>query len=153
MNWQVRLTYVLARRAPTLLRPVIAATARAAARDPEAAADRVSRTRPPEDRAVLARPEVHAAVVANLPEQFRDVDSILHELRLAVAPWGFPLHEIAAPTQVRHGERDDVHTPAMARQLVEAIPGAALRLEPSYATFDFFDDADLLVAFRRWATS
>ena len=91
---------------------------------------------------VLARPEVRAVLLANLPNQFRDPDTVVHELRLAVRPWGFTLDQIRVPVTIWQGGRDDVHTPAMARHLAAAIPDAELVLEPDYATFNFLDHLD-----------
>src|SRR5262245_19125469 len=99
-NRPVRMTYWLARYAPSALRPLVTLLAHNAPRNPERAARQVERTRPPEDRAVLARPEVREVLLANLPNQFRDPDTVLHEFRLAVQPWPFPLDEIRGPTRI-----------------------------------------------------
>jgi pimeloyl-ACP methyl ester carboxylesterase len=141
-NRPVRLAYGMARRTPWLLRQFVRLLARDATRNPERAISRIERTRPPEDRAVVARPEVRRVLLANLPNQFRDPDTVVHEFRLAVRPWGFPLADIVVPTHLWQGERDDVHTPAMAQFLARAIPGAELSLEPTFATFTYLDHLD-----------
>jgi pimeloyl-ACP methyl ester carboxylesterase len=152
MNRPVKAVYALARYAPFVLRPLGWAMVRAAQRDPAKAAARVASSRPPEDRSVFERHEVRAALLANIPEQFRDVDSILRELRIAVRPWPVPLAEIDVPTHVWQGGRDDVHTPAMAERLVAAIPQATLTLRPDFATFSFLDDLDpILGQLASWA--
>jgi pimeloyl-ACP methyl ester carboxylesterase len=145
-NRSVRSTYWMARRAPWLLRPIATAMARGARRNPERTASQVERTRPEEDRVVIARPKVRAVLMDNLPNQFRNPATVLHEFRLAVQPWGFPLEEITVPTHIWQGGRDDVHTPAMAHQLATTIPGAELTLEPAYSTFTFLDHLDPIVA-------
>jgi pimeloyl-ACP methyl ester carboxylesterase len=145
-NRPVRSTYAMARHTPWLLRVIVTAMARGARRNPERTATQVERTRPPEDRVVLARPEVRAVLMDNLPNQFRDPATVLHEFRLAVKPWGFPLAEITVPTHIWQGGRDDVHTPAMGRYLAANIPGAELTFEPTYSTFTFLDHLDPIVA-------
>ena len=145
-NRPVRATYTMARRTPWLLKPIATALARGAMRHPERTANQVERTRPPEDRVVLARLEVRAVLIENLPNQFRDPKTVVHEFRLAVQPWGFPLEEITTPTHIWQGGRDDVHTPAMARYLAARIPGAELTYEPTFSTFTFLDHLDPIVA-------
>ena len=145
-NRPVRATYAMARRTPWLLRIILTAMAKGATRNPEKTAAQVERTRPEEDRVVIARPEVRAVLMENLPNQFRDPKSVVHEFRLAVKPWGFPLDEIAVPTHLWQGGRDDVHTPTMAQYLAANIPGSVLTLEPTYSTFTFLDHLDPIVA-------
>jgi pimeloyl-ACP methyl ester carboxylesterase len=139
VNRQVRLTYALARHAPWLLQPIVASLARSAWRAPERALRRLERTRPPEDREVIARPEVRAVLLENLPNQFRDATTIMHEFRLAVRPWGIPLDQVQVGTHIWQGGRDDVHTERMARTFAKRIPHAVLHVEPSFATFTYLD--------------
>lgn len=61
----------------------------------------------------MQRPDVYRVLLDNFPEQFRDPATIVHEFRLAVRPWGFPLEEITTPTYLWRGEADTVHPPAM----------------------------------------
>jgi len=145
-NRPVRMTYRLARYAPWALRPFVALLAHDARRHPERAARQIERTRPPEDREVLARAEVREVLLENLPNQFRDPDTVVHEFRLAVQPWPFPLGEIRVPTHIWQGGRDDVHTPAMAEHLAAHIPGAELTFEPQYSTFTFLDHLEPIAA-------
>lgn len=145
-NRPVRATYATARRAPWLLQPFAKAMMRGARRNPDRTFSRMLRTRPPEDRLVLMRPDVRAVVMENLPNQFRDARTVVDEFRLAMQPWGFPLEEITTPTHIWQGGRDDVHTPAMARYLAAHIPGAELTYEPTFSTFTFLDHLDPIVA-------
>lgn len=145
-NPAVRLTFELARRAPVLLRPLAAAMVTLARRWPHVAEKQLIASRPPADRVVIERPETLAVLRANLPNQFKDPGSIAHEMRLAATDWGFPLSEITVPTTIWQGGLDDVHTPAMARHLQEAIPGAELDYRPDHATFDLLDDLDTILA-------
>ena len=101
------------------------------------------RPEPPRDhcgvRCYRCSPEV---LFDNLPNQFRDPESIAAEVRTATRPWPFALDEISVPTIIWQAGRDDVHTPAMARHLADQIPDARLEFEPGYATFNFFDGLD-----------
>lgn len=145
-NRGVRVTFEVARRAPVLLGPLAAAMVVLTRRWPKLAEKQLIATRPPADREIIGRPETLAVLRANLPNQFKDRSSIAGEMRLAAADWGFPLGEITVPTTIWQGGLDDVHTPAMARHLHAAIPGADLDYRPDYATFNFFDDIDEILA-------
>jgi pimeloyl-ACP methyl ester carboxylesterase len=152
MSRPVRLTYATARRAPGVARLAARSMVRAAKRHPEKAFERLARTRPVEDREVIQRPSVREALLANLPEQFCDATSIVHELHLAGQPWPVPLGELTMPVHIFQGGRDDVHTPGMARALAAAIPHAALTMRDEFATFNFLDDLDpLLEVLAGWA--
>ena len=119
-----------------------------ASRNPQRAAGFVTRSRPVEDREIIARPDVQELLFDNLPNQFRDPETIAAEVRAAIGPWPFALDEITVATVIWQGGRDDVHTPAMARHLADQIPDARLEFEPHYATFNFFDRLDdILIAF------
>ena len=146
VNAQVRLTYAMARRTPWLLRPIVSSLARNARRAPERALRRLERTRPPEDREVIARPEVRAVLLENLPNQFRDPTSVMHEFQLAVRPWGVPLDQLRVPTHIWQGGRDNVHTERMARDLAQRIPHAVLEIESTFATFTYLDHLEPILA-------
>jgi pimeloyl-ACP methyl ester carboxylesterase len=139
-NWQVRFTFWAARHAPWLLGPLARAMVRMTARNPDAAARRLVATRPPADREIIERPDVMAVLMDNLPNQFRDAASIAGEMANAARSWGVDLADIAAPTTIWQGGRDDVHTPAMGHYLADHIPNATLVYEPDHATFTFVDD-------------
>ncbi len=136
----IRFTFLAARRLPFLLRPMASAMIRSTRRNIDAAAERVIKLRPEADRAIIRRPEVMAVLVANLPNQFNDADSIATEMRNAACPWGFNLGEVTVPTIIWQGGVDDVHTPAMADHLARHLLNATLNYEPDYATFNFVDE-------------
>jgi pimeloyl-ACP methyl ester carboxylesterase len=142
LNRRVRLTYALAHRAPWLLQPILTSLARNARTRPDRAFRRVARTRPPEDREVINRPNVRAVLLENLPNQFRDPRTVMHEFKLAVQPWNVPLEEIRTPTQIWQGGRDDVHTVRMAHSLGRRIRHAVVHIEPTFATFTYLDHLD-----------
>ena len=111
----------------------------------ERALRRIERTRPAEDREILARPAVRAVLLENLPNQFRDVSTVVHEFQLAVRPWGVPLGQVGVPTRIWQGARDTVHTERMARDLAQQIPLAALEVETAFATFTYLDHLETIL--------
>ncbi len=145
-NRAVRLTFKLALQAPLLLRPLATAMVMLAKYKPRTAEKQLIASRPPADRHIIQRPEVLAVLRANLPNQFRHSESIAREMRLAATNWGFPLDEIFVPTIIWQGGLDDVHTPAMANWLHATLPNSRLEYEPDYATFNFFDVVDDVLA-------
>lgn len=118
MNLPARIAYLLAARAPRLMRRLVRSVCRAATRRPKKMAARLERTRPAEDVEVIRRPEVRRVLLENLQEQFRDPDTI------RCAALAGPLEEIDVPTHIWQGGRDTVHTPLMAHYLAARIPGA-----------------------------
>lgn len=146
MSRRIRFSFQLVRRFPSLTRPMARGLCRMASRNPQRAASLVTRSRPVEDRDIIARPAVQEVLFDNLPNQFRDPGTIAAEVRTAIAPWPFALDEIRVPTIIWQGGRDDVHTPAMARHLADQIPDARLEFEPGFATFNFFDHLDNILA-------
>ncbi len=144
-NPQVRFTFWAARRAPFLLEPMGRLMVRLTGSDPDKAAERLIGMRPPADREIIRRPEVMAVLRQNLPNQFKDPQSIAREMGNAARPWGFDLDQVTVPTTIWQGGLDDVHTPAMGRYLADHIPNAQLVYEPDYATFNFIDDFDTIL--------
>ncbi len=142
----IRFTFFTARRLPFLLRPMASMMVRLTRRDLEAAAQRVIKLRPEADRTIIRRPEIMAVLLDNLPNQFKDPESIANEMRNAATPWGFDLTAISTPTTIWQGGMDDVHTPAMAHHLVEHLQQATLVYEPDYATFNFVDELPRILA-------
>lgn len=84
-----RVAYTLARRAPWALGLLVRALAATARRDPERAGRQITKTRPPEDRAIIERPDVYAVLLEALPQNFAHPPTVTHEFSLQVRPWGF----------------------------------------------------------------
>lgn len=142
MSRRIRVSFKLVRRFPALTRPMARGLCRMAIRNPQRAASVLIRSRPVEDRDIIARPEMQEVLFDNLPNQFRDSETIADEVRTATSPWPFALDQISVQTIIWQGGRDDVHTPAMARYLADQIPDARLEFEHEFATFNFFDHFD-----------
>ena len=138
---EVGATFRVAHRAPFLLGPMARLIVRFATRNPAGFEQRLIRTRPPADRAVIERPEVLEVLRENIPNQFAHAPSIAREMRVAAHDWGFPLANIRVPTTIWQGGLDDVHPPAMGGWFERTIPGARLHFEPDFATFNWIDRA------------
>jgi pimeloyl-ACP methyl ester carboxylesterase len=119
-----RFPFSLARVAPWLGRPLYYAGAgRVLRRNPEKFLKYLRERSPVADRMVLARPEVHEALL----------DSVLaataggsrgggRELTIHGRPWGFHLQEIPIEVLLWHGELDAVVPVSMGRYLARTIP-------------------------------
>jgi len=126
-----RLLFGAARRAPALLALRLAWLERGGRRDPEAFLDRLWSHADASDRAVLARPEVRALLLADVAECFRQgIRGPAREEGLRARPWGFALAEVRVPVVLWHGRRDRNTPLAMAHHLAAALPCAELREVP-----------------------
>jgi pimeloyl-ACP methyl ester carboxylesterase len=135
MARQMRMTLMLARRSPWLLRRTLAAIARQARRSPERVARRIVESAPPADRRALADEELWRIHVRTTAEAFASPAAIAFELELLTRPWGFELGDVRVPVAIWQGELDTTHPPAMAFQLAEQIPESELYLVPEVGTF------------------
>ena len=67
----------------------------------------------------------------------------------AMAPWGFDLTEITAPTLIMHGTDDRMVPSAHAEWIAAHCPAAELRLEPSAGHISVLDSASAALAWLR----
>ena len=130
-----RTMFVLARRAPWLLRPLLSGLARLNAKDPEAAARRYARSVPPADRLVLDDPTIWAIHATSSAEIVSRPAALARELRTLVRPWGVDYDRVSAPVALWVGELDRTHPPTMSRRLAELLGGAPVTVVPGAATF------------------
>lgn len=99
----------------------------------------------PCDREVLAREGVMARQIALTAEALRPgYDAWVHEVGLAVRPWGFALNRIAADAAILWGAEDRTTTLAMAHAYAQ-IPGARLRIVENAGHFVHLARWDLVV--------
>ncbi len=95
---------------------------------------------PPEDEAVLRRPEVAAALSAGLREAFRSGgQGVADELLLLMRPWTVRLDEIEAPVRLWHGEADSIVPVAMGRLLADTIRHCRAEFVPGAGHYLVFD--------------
>jgi Domain of unknown function (DUF1772) len=103
-----RIAQRLAPVTPGLLSLAVAVGLRRAQRAPDAALAWMSRTLPACDAAVIERPEVRAALRADLARRPASTAAraAIQDLQAELKSWGFPLADIAVPVHVWHGDLD-----------------------------------------------
>jgi pimeloyl-ACP methyl ester carboxylesterase len=142
--------YILARRAPWLLRLVIA-LARNPQRNPARFQAQFSAGAAGADRAIMERPAIKEMFINSYTEATRQgVRAFADEVTLASKPWGFPLQDIRIPVHLWHGEEDRSTPIAMARAIAAAIQDCRTTFLPGEGHLFLFDRwaeilADLLV--------
>lgn len=126
----------LARRAPWLLRLLLRAAARQAARNPDKAAGRVLEDLPPADARIMADPTWHDLHVRTTGEILSRPASMATEMRLLARPWGIDVAAVDPPVTIWVGAADTTRPPAMARRLAALLPGdVPVTVVPQAATF------------------
>jgi pimeloyl-ACP methyl ester carboxylesterase len=131
----MRMLFMLARRAPWMLRPLIGSVARKAQKDPEAAARAYAKDLPEADRAVLDDPRMWAIHAATSVEAVASTAAFAREARMLARPWGVDLEAVTAPTAFWVGELDPTHPPVMSRRMARRLGGAPVTVVPGAATF------------------
>jgi pimeloyl-ACP methyl ester carboxylesterase len=128
-----RLILALARKAPTLLWPLIAQHAHSMKRHPVKVLDNTARARslPEADRLALADPHLRAQIIATAAEAFRQgARGTVHEAHICARPWGFNPATIQRPVHIWHGDQDTNAPVAMAQHLAEQIPSSSVTIYP-----------------------
>lgn len=131
----MRTAFVLARRAPWLLRVLFGAVARRTRKDPEAAARAYAKDLPEADRAVLDDPRMWAIHVVTSGEAVAAPAAFVREARMLAQPWGVDLSAVTAPVAFWVGELDPTHPPTMSRRMAQRLGGAPVTVLPGAATF------------------
>jgi pimeloyl-ACP methyl ester carboxylesterase len=135
--------FVLARRAPWAVRPLLGL-----ARNPDKAADRALKDLPPKDRAAMERPELLALHRETTAEIMRYPEAFAHEARLVARPWGFELADVRVPVGLWVGAEDRTHPPAMSEKLAARFPPAGdVHVVPDAATFGLLEAYPAALAF------
>jgi pimeloyl-ACP methyl ester carboxylesterase len=125
-----RQLYVLAVRAPWLLRAYLAVLARRIRSDPRRVLELFDDL-PAADEAVLERAEVRQTLAATMTEAFRQgARGAVHDIGLDARPWDVDLAAIQTPVEVWHGHEDTLVPLAQGKALARAIPTATARLLP-----------------------
>lgn len=123
MRWQNRVGFRLAARWPGLARSLMRSMRRSVIGRPERTVDALARAMSPADAEIVRRPEVRAALVADLAEAFRQgSDGAADDMVLLGRPWGFSLRDIQPEVYLWQGECDTLVPPAMGRWQAEQIP-------------------------------
>lgn len=132
---RMRVTFLLARRAPWLLRPLIAAVGRKTRKDPAAAARSYAADLPAADRAVLDDPGMWAIHEVTSAEAVSSPAAFAREARALARPWGIDLAAVTASAALWVGELDPTHPPVMSRRLAHRLGGAPVTVVPGTAMF------------------
>jgi pimeloyl-ACP methyl ester carboxylesterase len=135
VSGNMRSLFTLARRAPWLLRPLIAAVARKTAKDPEAAARAYTADLPAADRAVLEDRAMWAIHTVTSAEAVSSPGEFAREARMLARPWGVDLAAVSAPVAFWVGELDPTHPPVMSRRMAQRLGGAPVSVVPGAASF------------------
>jgi pimeloyl-ACP methyl ester carboxylesterase len=141
-----RLVFGLAARSPRLARPAMEAVRLGWRRFPDRLFARLVAWTPPQDRAIITRPEVRACLIDGLVDAFRGGGrGVAHELVLFGSPWGFPLQEIRLPVRLWHGQADALVPPAMGRRIAASIPRCEAVFVPRAGHYWVFDHIEELL--------
>ena len=126
--------FVVARRAPFLVRPLLGL-----AGNPDKAAERALKDLPPKDAAAMERPELLALHRQTTKEAMGYPDAFAHEVKLVTRPWGFALADVRAPVALWVGSEDKTHPPAMSEKLAARLPQAEVHVVEGAATFGLLE--------------
>ncbi|MEL6672080.1 MAG: alpha/beta hydrolase [Bacteroidota bacterium] len=139
MAYANRLTFKLARKAPWLLRIILAQQARLIRKNPQAFLQASLRPQPhlcPSDQAVMALEENAQIMLAHLQAAYRQgVKAAVAEARLCTRPWGFEPQCIEVPTEMWHGEADTLSPVGPIKDLAAAMPKAKSHFLPEKGHF------------------
>jgi pimeloyl-ACP methyl ester carboxylesterase len=133
MSRQMQQGVGLFSRMPWMARLLFASLPRQYRRNPERAFEQqFGHGLPDSDRAVLARPDVHANVLAGAVEALRPGSrGLAHEAPLFLGQaWGFRPEAIGIPVWLWYGDADSIVPLQMGRYLANAIPHSELTLYP-----------------------
>lgn len=130
MPRQVRLFFLVARRAPWVLRLFLRQLmTRRVPSDPDFSPTKALGSEA--DKALLARPDVARVFGDALLEAFRSGNrGPARDAVLSACPWGFALQEISMEVHLWHGEADILAPPALGRYVANAIPNCRARFFP-----------------------
>lgn len=127
-----RRAYLVARRAPWLMRVNMRALSWLQRRDLERVLDTMSRKLSDADRSALRRPEVRRALAVAMSEEAvtREARGYAQDVINQSRPWPFGLSEIAVPVRVWQPEEDTSAPPAVGRLLERTLPDCTVHVVP-----------------------
>ncbi len=145
---QNRLTWLLAAKAPRVLRWLLGRQARKFEADPArlvAATIDMLQGSDAETMATLSAERRHRFFAEPMAEVFANGSAgFADDLRLLSRPWSFDPARIAAPVALWHGRQDTSAPPAIAEYLATAIPGSEVNIVDGghlSVVLDHLDDA------------
>jgi pimeloyl-ACP methyl ester carboxylesterase len=135
-----RLGFLLARRAPGLLRPFAWGMGSLARSRPERHLAMVAGSLGESDRRALGDASVRAMFAEDLAEAFaQSSGAFVRDLALIAGDWGFDLGTVRAPLRLWHGDDDQAIPPSGAHAIAARVRGAELTLLPGRGHFLVFE--------------
>jgi pimeloyl-ACP methyl ester carboxylesterase len=132
---QLRRGALLGRRAPWLLRLLLAVAGRQSRKDPEGAAAKIAGDLPPADAAIMRDPCNWAIHQRTTAEILSRPGAMTREIARLARPWGIDYDAIDMPVALWSGDRDEVHPTTHARRLAELLHGAPVHVVAGAGTF------------------
>ena len=127
-----RVTWLLARRFPSLLRALLGLQAKQLDKDPTGVAVRMLRSFPEVDRSALAErsegDRVRFFIEPMVEALAQGPEATVQDLQLLARPWGFDPAAVTVPVSLWHGSADTAAPLAMATDLSTRIPGAEINV-------------------------
>jgi pimeloyl-ACP methyl ester carboxylesterase len=141
-----RVLFGMARRAPFLVGLPIRFMAVVVRRSPGKALRRMAKSLPAADRAVLENKDTLRLFKRDLGEAFRGgTAGAVHETRLVVKPWGFPIEGIRVPVHLWQGLDDENVPPSMGRYQARVIPDCQAEFIPGAGHLWVFEHAGVVL--------
>ncbi len=141
VNSDYRSAYRLAAWPSWALHPLLAWHDKAVRRDPARALAAVVAQASPDDRALLADPQIAAQILGYRAEASRrGVRGLVREAQILVAPWGFRLAEVKKELHLWYWDGDSIVPPQMGRYLQAQLPHSVPHFFPDGGHFSLFRD-------------
>lgn len=138
-----RVLFLLARRAPWLIRLNMKFLACLVRRSPDKLIKRLIFKMADVDKAIVTRPEIREFVRQDFPEAFRQGGrGSAYELTLYARPWPIRLERISMEVHLWQGEADSSVPPSMGRYLAGALPNCHATFIPNAGHLWIVDHMD-----------
>jgi len=131
LSSQDRQLYLLADKAPWLLRLILWKTASKARKDPSSVLSLFTGVSDP-DKAAISVPAVQQLLGEMVAGAFQQgTRGVALDWRLEARRWGIPLQEIRMTVHIWHGEQDRIVPIVQGQLMVKALPNASPRFYPN----------------------
>ncbi len=131
LSSQDRQLYLLADKAPWLLRLILWKTASKARKDPSSVLSLFTGVSDP-DKAAISVPAVQQLLGEMVAGAFQQgTRGVALDWRLEARPWGIPLQEIRMTVHIWHGEQDKIVPIVQGQLMVKALPNASPKFYPN----------------------
>ena len=118
-----RISAILARRAPIILRIFLSMMASSARKNPESFIASMMKDLPEPDKVVLSQRDISQWLVDTFLESVRSgTKGASRDYSLITREWGFQLKDISQPVYLWHGESDNMTPLSMGKYMADNIP-------------------------------